>query len=49
MASRDQKTFRFQVKHNQAGTQVVRAQLISSNWPVEVVKEAGTWVYNDRN
>lgn len=48
MRSRDVKTFRFQVQHNRAGNQVVRAQLTSANWPVAVVKEEGTLVYNDQ-
>ncbi len=48
MRNRDQQTFRFQVQHNQAGNQVVRTQLTSTNWPVAVVKEEGTLVYNDK-
>lgn len=49
MRNRDQQTFRFQVQHNQAGNHVVRTQLTSTNWPVAVVKEEGTLVYNDQN
>lgn len=49
MRNRDVKTFRFQVQHQRAGNQVVRSQLTSENWPVAVVKEEGTLVYNDRN
>ena len=49
MRHRDLKTFRFQVQHDRAGNQVVRSQLTSENWPVAVVKEEGTLVYNDRN
>ncbi len=49
MRNRDQHTFRFQVQHNQAGNHVVRTQLTSTNWPVAVVKEEGTLVYNDQN
>ncbi|MBX3420245.1 MAG: DUF11 domain-containing protein [Pirellulaceae bacterium] len=49
MRNRDVKTFRFQVQHNRAGNQVVRSQLTSENWPVAVVKEEGTLVYNDQN
>ncbi|MFO0942174.1 MAG: hypothetical protein U0930_15665 [Pirellulales bacterium] len=48
MRSRDVKTFRFQVQHQRAGNQVVRAQLTSANWPVAVLKEEGTLVYNDQ-
>jgi uncharacterized repeat protein (TIGR01451 family) len=48
MRSRDAQTFRFQVQHNRAGNQVVRAQLTSANWPVAVLKEEGTLVYNDQ-
>jgi uncharacterized repeat protein (TIGR01451 family) len=47
--NRDVKTYRFQVQHNRAGNQVVRAQITSANWPVPVVKEEGTLVYNDQN
>lgn len=49
MRNREQHTFRFQVQHNQAGNHVVRTQLTSTNWPVAVVKEEGTLVYNDQN
>lgn len=49
MRNRDVQTFRFQIQHNRAGNQVVRSQLTSANWPVAVVKEEGTLVYNDRN
>ncbi|MEZ6136771.1 MAG: hypothetical protein R3C53_17895 [Pirellulaceae bacterium] len=49
MRNKDQATFRFEVRHNQAGNQVVRTQLTSENWPVAVVKEEGTLVYNDQN
>ncbi len=49
MRNRDTKTFRFQIQHNRAGNQVVRSQLTSENWPVAVVKEEGTLVYNDQN
>ena len=45
----DRYRYRFQVQHNQPGTQKVRAKLTSQNWPVAVVKEEGTLVYNDRN
>lgn len=48
MRSRDMKTIRFQVQHNRAGNQVIRAQLTSANWPVPVLKEEGTLVYNDQ-
>jgi uncharacterized repeat protein (TIGR01451 family) len=48
MRSRDVKTLRFQLQHNRAGNQIVRAQLTSTNWPVAVVKEEGTLVYNDQ-
>jgi uncharacterized repeat protein (TIGR01451 family) len=49
MRSRDVQTFRLQVRHNRAGNQVIRSQLTSENWPVAVVKEEGTLVYDDRN
>jgi len=49
MRNRDMMTFRFQIQHNRAGNQVVRSQLTSENWPVAVVKEEGTLVYNDQN
>ncbi len=49
MRNKDQYTYRFQVQHNQPGTQIVRAQLTSANWPVAVIKEEGTLVYNDQN
>jgi uncharacterized repeat protein (TIGR01451 family) len=49
MKNKDQLTYRFQVRYNQAGTQVVRTQLTSVNWPVAVIKEEGTLVYNDQN
>lgn len=49
MANKDQYTYRFQVRHNQPGTQIVRTKLTSENWPVAVVKEEGTLVYNDQN
>ncbi len=49
MRHKDQHTFRFQVKHTQAGSLIVRTQLTSSNWPVAVVKEEGTLVYDDQN
>jgi uncharacterized repeat protein (TIGR01451 family) len=49
MKNRDQRVFQFEVRHNQAGNQVVRTQLTSQNWPVAVVKEEGTLVYNDQN
>lgn len=48
MRNKDQHTYRFQIKHNQAGTQVVRTKLTSDNWPVAIVKEVGTLVYNDQ-
>ena len=48
MRNKDQYTYRFQVQHNQPGTQIVRTQLTSANWPVAVVKEEGTLVYNDQ-
>jgi uncharacterized repeat protein (TIGR01451 family) len=48
MRSRDVKTIRFQIQHNRAGNQVIRAQLTSTNWPVAVLKEEGTLVYNDQ-
>lgn len=47
MRSQDQHTYRFQIRHNQPGTKVVRAQLTSANWPVAVVKEEGTLVYDE--
>ncbi len=49
MRNKDQFTYRFQVQHNQAGTQIVRTQLTTANWPVAVIKEEGTLVYNDQN
>jgi len=49
MRNKDQHTFRFQVKHTQAGSLIVRTQLTSANWPVAVVKEEGTLVYDDQN
>lgn len=49
MRNKDQHTFRFQVRHTQAGSLIVRTQLTSANWPVAVVKEEGTLVYNDQN
>lgn len=49
MRNKDQHTFRFQVQHTQAGSLIVRTQLTSANWPVAVVKEEGTLVYNDQN
>lgn len=49
MHNKDQYTYRFQIQHNQPGTQIVRTQLTSANWPVAVIKEEGTLVYNDQN
>ncbi|QDV24865.1 DUF11 domain-containing protein [Aureliella helgolandensis] len=49
MAIGDQRTYQFQVQHNQAGTRVVRSQLTSQNLNVGVVKEEGTFVYDDTN
>jgi uncharacterized repeat protein (TIGR01451 family) len=49
MGNSDTFTYRFQLQHNQAGTQIVRTQLTSANWPVAVIKEEGTLVYNDQN
>lgn len=49
MRNKDQFTYRFQVQHNQPGTQIVRTQVTSANWPVAVIKEEGTLVYNDQN
>ncbi len=49
MRNKDQITYRFEVQHNQPGTQVVRTELTSSNWPSVVIKEEGTLVYNDQN
>lgn len=49
MHNRDVKTYRFQIQHQRAGNQVIRSQLTSENWPVAVVKEEGTLVYNDQN
>lgn len=49
MRNKDQYTYRFQIQHNQPGTQIVRTQLTSANWPVAVIKEEGTLVYNDQN
>jgi uncharacterized repeat protein (TIGR01451 family) len=49
MRNKDQHTFRFQVQHTKAGSLIVRTQLTSANWPVAVVKEEGTLVYNDQN
>ena len=49
MRNKDQHTFQFQVRHKQPGTRVVRAKLTSANWPVALVKEEGTLVYNDQN
>jgi uncharacterized repeat protein (TIGR01451 family) len=48
LKSKGQHIYRFQVRHNTAGNQVVRTQLTSANWPVPVVKEEGTLVYNDK-
>ncbi len=48
MRNKDQYTYRFQVQHNQPGTQIVRTQLTSANWPVAIIKEEGTLVYNDQ-
>lgn len=49
LRTRDQYTYRFTVQHNQAGFQIVRAQMVSANWPQAVIKEEGTRVYNDQN
>lgn len=49
MRNKDQHTYRFVVQHTQPGTQVVRTQLTSTNWPVAVIKEEGTMVYNENN
>jgi hypothetical protein len=49
MRNKDQYTYRFEVQHTQPGTQIVRTQLTSANWPVAVIKEEGTLVYNDQN
>ena len=49
MRNKDQHTFRFEVRHTQPGSMIVRTQLTSANWPVAVVKEEGTLVYNDQN
>lgn len=49
MRNKDQLTYRFEIRHNQAGSQKVQAKLTSANWPVAVVKEEGTLVYNDQN
>lgn len=49
LRSKDQYTYRFQIRHQQPGTQIVRAQLSTANWPVAVTKEEGTLVYNDQN
>ena len=49
MRNKDQFTYRFQIQHNQPGTQIVRTQVTSANWPVAVIKEEGTLVYNDQN
>ena len=48
MRNKDPYNYKFQVRHNQAGSQVVRAKVTSANWPVAVVKEEGTLVYNDQ-
>ena len=39
MRNKDPYNYKFQVRHNQAGSQVVRAKVTSANWPVAVVKE----------
>jgi uncharacterized repeat protein (TIGR01451 family) len=49
MGNKDQQTFRFEVRHTKPGTQIVRTQITSANWPVAVVKEEGTLVYDDQN
>lgn len=49
MRNKDQHTFRFEVQHAQAGSKVVRTALTSTKWPVAVIKEIGTFVYDDRN
>lgn len=49
MAIRDRRTFRIEVQHNEAGTRVVRTKLMSQNLKVGVVKEEGTFVYDDTN
>ncbi len=49
MRNKDQYTYRFEVRHTQPGSLIVRTQLTSTNWPVAVVKEEGTLVYNDQN
>ncbi len=49
MRNKDQFTFRFTVQHTKAGSLIVRTQLTSVNWPVAVVKEEGTLVYDDQN
>ena len=48
MRNKDQHTFRFEVQHTQPGTQIIRSQLTSANWPVAVIKEEGTLVYDDQ-
>ncbi|MEM8736110.1 MAG: hypothetical protein AAGG44_17910, partial [Planctomycetota bacterium] len=47
--NKDKYTYRFQVRHTQAGKQIVRTKLVSANWPNAVVKEEGTLVYDDNN
>ncbi len=49
MQNKDQRTFRFELRHQQPGNQIVRTQLTSQNWPDPIIKDAGTLVYNDRN
>ncbi|GIW97666.1 MAG: hypothetical protein KatS3mg111_0999 [Pirellulaceae bacterium] len=48
VAENERLVIRFQVVHGQEGSRVVRAQVTSSNWPVAMVKEIGTLVYNDQ-
>ncbi len=49
IGNKDQRTFRFEIRHTQPGTQIVRTQVTSANWPVAIVKEEGTLVYDDQN
>jgi uncharacterized repeat protein (TIGR01451 family) len=48
MRSNDQHVYRFQVRHHQPGTQIIRTRLVSANSPKAVVKEEDTLVYNDQ-
>jgi uncharacterized repeat protein (TIGR01451 family) len=49
MRTKDQRNFRFEVRHNQVGSKIIRTELTSENWPSVMIKELGTRVYDDRN